>query len=290
MSIPVRNHPSCRAIRLAKGHSRERHPGPRNLYRSGTSGSGSCLPRWWRNSLWIGILLNHYGKVPAVDPSNVASILERDGIIDQSADTAELTVSEAFASEVASVRASLTEQGQSEEIVTDAVDDTEAIQLLNDVEDTEFIATFVVLNRQLQDVPTHVKAQSALALTAITSAQQSPEEIPRIFLPVGFDRLQTALKFVPKAVVYVWLEDCPTCEIVRDDFDELFTTPPPDIGWFAVYGPDCSERLYDTYEVVGGPTVLFFVDGEVDTRLQGAQPRQTLEQEIQYLRDIDIAA
>lgn len=224
-----------------------------------------------------------------MSPEELASLLERKGIVEPSSASDRLVVSREFEDEVDSVRASIADRGAFDDLVTEHVEDEDVVGTLYDLGDREFAATLVATGRRLDGLSGDELARVALVLTEVAADDDPPAEVPEIFVPVGFERLQTALSLVPKAVVYVWLEDCPTCETVRDDFDELYSTPPPDVGWFAVYGPDSSERLYEEYDVVGGPTVLFFVGGEVDARLQGAHPRRTLEAEVQLLRDLDVA-
>lgn len=109
---------------------------------------------------------------------------------------------------------------------------------------------------------------------------------PRSFLPVHGDRLDAFLRVYPTAVVYVWLDDCEPCDLMRDELDGVFAEPPDDVGLFAVYGPDYARELFDGYDVQGGPATLFVLDGEVDSRLYGAHPPEVLETELETLRDL----
>lgn len=102
---------------------------------------------------------------------------------------------------------------------------------------------------------------------------QEPEEmsgVPDNFLPVRGEILQGIVKLTKKAIVYVWDVDCEPCDLVKMDLEEIVDEDISEIALFAVYGPGSSRILYEQFDVVGAPTTLFFVNGEVDARLQGA--------------------
>jgi thiol-disulfide isomerase/thioredoxin len=112
------------------------------------------------------------------------------------------------------------------------------------------------------------------------------EGAPAAFLPVHGDRLPALVRLQRAAVVYVWREDCDPCDLVREDFDELFDDrPPEDLMLYAVYGPDWVEELYEAFDVAGAPTTLFVKDGKVDARFLGAHTRSALENEVGILRE-----
>lgn len=107
--------------------------------------------------------------------------------------------------------------------------------------------------------------------------------VPDRFLPILGDQIPVTMQLYSPGILYVWREDCDPCDLVREDFESLLDEP-DDLGLFAVYGPDHAELLNDRYDVVGGPTTLFFADGKVVTRLQGAFSQKVLENELEKHR------
>lgn len=109
---------------------------------------------------------------------------------------------------------------------------------------------------------------------------------PDAFLPVDGNRLPFLLSVYDRSIVYIWREDCEPCDIMNDEFDEIFSTPPDDLALLSVYGPECSVLLQKRYGITGGPVTLFALHGEIDARLNGAQHREVIETEIEKHRMI----
>lgn len=132
-------------------------------------------------------------------------------------------------------------------------------------------------------------AERALVFTVLDDLKNSPVEsdgAPDAFLPVRGDRLPFLVQFYTRAIVYVWMEDCTPCELLREDFDTIFPSPPDDIQLMAVYGPTNSNLLFDLYQVDGAPITLFFFEGDVDVRLRKAPPQSVIATEVANLRDL----
>lgn len=113
------------------------------------------------------------------------------------------------------------------------------------------------------------------------------EEMRTSGVPEGFQALLGAElpAFVsqhPTAVVLVWQSDSDPCETVRDDLETLFEAGeiPDEVGKAAVEGAVDTELLATEYGVTAVPTLLFFVDGTVDSRLVGAHYLETVRSEI----------
>lgn len=109
---------------------------------------------------------------------------------------------------------------------------------------------------------------------------------PDAFLSVDGNRLPFLLSVYDRAIVYIWRNDCPPCDIMRDEFNEIFTSPPDDLALLSVYGPDCAKLLQEEYGVTGGPVTLFTLHGRVDARLNGAQYPEVIETEIEKHREL----
>lgn len=107
---------------------------------------------------------------------------------------------------------------------------------------------------------------------------------PERFTPVRPEQLPFLLNLYERAIVYVWRDECPPCETMREEFDSLFPEPDEQLTLLAVYGPDGPQVLQERYNVTVGPTTLFVLDGEVDSRLLGSQYRSVIESEIETLR------
>lgn len=106
--------------------------------------------------------------------------------------------------------------------------------------------------------------------------------VPESFIPVPATQVPHLTSVYSPAVVYVWLHDCPPCDTVKDDLESIFETPQA-VMPFAVYGPNEREFLRQEYDVTAGPALLFMRDGRIDSRLYGAQPRETVESELAKL-------
>ncbi len=126
------------------------------------------------------------------------------------------------------------------------------------------------------------------ALTVFDQFYSPPppsEGSPDAFLPVRGDRLPFLFELCDPAIVYIWLRECPPCDLVREDFNEIFSEQPADIGLFSLFGPDWSELLQEKYDVTGGPTTLFVEDGSIDYRVYKAPPQDHLLNECQRYTD-----
>jgi hypothetical protein len=135
-----------------------------------------------------------------------------------------------------------------------------------DLDDEEAVSLLVVLDRFGDDQPAEAG-------------------VPAAFTPVHGDRLVVLAALFPRAVVYVWRDDCEPCETVRADLDAVFPEPPEDVALLAAFGPRWATLLDDAYDVVGGPTMLFLRAGRPEARLVGPAPRESLENEVRLLRE-----
>ena len=169
--------------------------------------------------------------------------------------------------------------------VTAVVDDSAHTEGIVETakKDTEFLPQYLTLQEYLGS-PSHDDTVAVLcALEQFYQESLPTGGIPEPFLPVRGARLEGLTSLYSSSIVYVWLEDCDPCELVKADFEALLDPPPESIALFAVYGPDCASLLHDTFAVDGGPTTLFMHHDRVETRLQGAVPRAVLESEIEKL-------
>lgn len=128
----------------------------------------------------------------------------------------------------------------------------------------------------------------ASLLTVLDHFRSDPppdDGVPDAFVPVHGDRLEALAPVFPRAIVYVWREECEPCEAVRADLDAVLPEPPTDVVLLSVFGPDWARLLREAYDVVGGPTVLFLRRGRPDARLVGPVATQSLENDVRRFRE-----
>jgi|AntRauTorcE11897_2_1112592.scaffolds.fasta_scaffold00307_14 hypothetical protein len=155
-----------------------------------------------------------------------------------------------------------------------------------DISDLDFLARYIALRNRTADL----SAAQALTLTVVIGQLETgmprADGAPEAFLPVDGEDLVRLVRLHDRCVVYAWREDCPPCETIKADFDDLFGAEPPgDLLLLAVYGPDCARLLNREFDVNAAPTMLFTLDGRVDSRFVGTPSAEGLESEIKTLRE-----
>lgn len=144
------------------------------------------------------------------------------------------------------------------------------------------IATYRALSARLTDSTADRRLHLAVVLDAIVTTDADMTGVPQSFIPVKGEVLPVLFSLYSRSLVYIWRHDCPPCEQVRSDLEALLPAD-TEIATFAVNGPNWSSFLQHTYDIVGGPTVLFVKEEAISSRLYGAQPREVLEKEIAVL-------
>jgi thiol-disulfide isomerase/thioredoxin len=172
------------------------------------------------------------------------------------------------------------------EAVAEQRGDEEADRLLDLTEgDVEPVAQYLALTESLD----RGKFEERLRLVPTLQQLCRPaldRSAPEGFTPVHPEQLPFLLNLYERAIVYVWRDDCPPCETMREEFGSLFPEPDEQLALLSVYGPDGPQLLRKRYSVTAGPTTLFVIDGEVDSRLLGSQYRSVIESEIETLRTL----
>ncbi|AXG06098.1 thioredoxin [Haloplanus rubicundus] len=218
----------------------------------------------------------------------VEQLIERD--VFEPVDADGLRPTESFREAVDRHRRTLAERDPDERsaAVAELADDPETTDTFEAaaVTDPDFLARYVALRNRTDDL----SPAQALTLTVVIGQFESgtprADGAPEAFLPVSGEDLVRLVKLHERCVVYAWREDCPPCDAIRSDFDELFGDEPPgDLLLLAVYGPDCPRLLDREFDVSGAPTTLFTLDGRVDSRFVGAPSTEGLETEIETLRE-----
>ncbi len=204
------------------------------------------------------------------------------GLAERETQTVEVTG--AFRDDAAARRAELSDR---------AVGDLEAgLRQYTGEEEAAFLAEHVPASTDLLARYCAISAftrglQVADRVRTVAAISQFDDEIggsPTTFLPVRGDHLSVLLDACRAAVGYTWRHDCPPSEAQRETLDAVFDEPPSDIGLFAVCGPNWTDIPRDEYDVTGGPTTLFGLDGRIDSRRVGAQIPEPVESEVDVLR------
>lgn len=174
------------------------------------------------------------------------------------------------------------------EEISALVDDTSLADIFADIHGghNDLFVTYRALNDTVEDRSELEYVQLLAILDQLQRPPAPSDGVPESFFAVHGDLLRLLIEVHPAAIVYVWRHECDPCDLVRQDLDELFEHPPDDLALFAVYGPDWAELLAREYDVGGGPTVLFTLNGTVDCRLVGAYDPDVLKREIETHRGI----
>lgn len=205
------------------------------------------------------------------------------GIVVESADGL-YELSAEFEETLSRVTSATSQEPAASELALENAAPTDELAVLEDHE--EYSAIYSALDAAL-DTATHVqKLQLIPLINAFHGSGVELDGVPEYFYPVPGDLLNHLLSHYKRAIVYVWRHDCPPCRTVKADFETFFEQPPTDIALFAVYGPEWASLLQEQFDITGGPATLFIVNGEVDARLYGAHPRDTLRNELETLREI----
>lgn len=103
-------------------------------------------------------------------------------------------------------------------------------------------------------------------------------EMVRIEGPTLPDFLETH----DRVVVLVTKADCTPCEEVQSKLTTIVTEEiiPEDVILVEVPGADAQRLLWEEYDVVGAPTLLFYRHGQVEMRLTGNPHLQQLRSDI----------
>ena len=193
----------------------------------------------------------------------------------------EIVLTEPYVDRHSSHEAALS--GRSEEeveaIVAEALDDPDVAKLIAEKmhDRPTVVAGLVTLHEFL---PRAEPAELFPILCTLDRFDSDPPRdagSPAQFLPIHGENVGAYTGLFAMSIVYIWRDDCDPCETVRERLESELPVDTENLSRFAVYGPDASRYLYDTYSVRGGPTTLFMLEDRVIKRLEGVYARDELE-------------
>lgn len=150
---------------------------------------------------------------------------------------------------------------------------------------SEFLVHFLALSSFTGERLDREWLRTTAVLAQLREPRPRADGAPKAFLPIHGDWLDVFMELFQNAIVYFWRDDCDPCDVMVEEFDDIFDEP-DGLALFAVYGPAHPRLLQEEYDITGGPATMFVVDGEVDTRLYGAQYRNVIDTEIETVREI----
>jgi hypothetical protein len=130
---------------------------------------------------------------------------------------------------------------------------------------------------QACDVPL---ADEELVAAAVSLAERTAED-SEIVSVRGEDL--AALIETEDVLAFVSKKGCDPCDRVRMKLETLLADGvlPDDVVVAEVPGADWQRLLYEEYDVVGAPTLLFGIDGHVEMRLTGDPHVEQLHSDVQ---------
>jgi thiol-disulfide isomerase/thioredoxin len=145
------------------------------------------------------------------------------------------------------------------------------------------IASYFTALAEWTDLPPERRLQVAATVGQLDGRIQKTAGAPDPCFPIAGSDVRLFTQLFDPSLIYFWREDCPPCDTMRTELESLLDSH-PDIGMFAVYGPQWVTALKEEFNVIGAPTLLFASGGTIDARLLGAQYREAIERELNAIK------
>ena len=216
----------------------------------------------------------------AADPERLLRLIEEAGIVAPAGDGYELT--EAFAEARRTARERLEGDAAAVPIPDDAAVDREA--LLDPERPPELAAVIAV--RELADVD-WAEAVGIASAVARFAGSTAKGDLPPVFVPLEETEIEGFLRANRLSLLVFWADDSPACATVLDDVAALADEGAlDDVALGAVYTPEATAFIRETYQVNVVPTTLFCIGERVDSRLIGAFPPRAFIAEVETIREL----
>jgi len=166
-----------------------------------------------------------------------------------------------------------------------AITDEHSRQILLSLfdDDPQFVVQTIAIIEQSDNIDASTALKLSLIIDQFRRGPPPNDGSPSGFVSVHGDQLSAIRSIYPKALVYIWREDCPSCNSICDILEQVAGEVSNNTGLFSIYGPDWAAHLQETVAVVGAPTLLFLADGSVDSRLQGNHYKSVIEAELETM-------
>lgn len=109
----------------------------------------------------------------------------------------------------------------------------------------------------------------AIAIDQIREEPPKTGGVPNGFLPLRAHRVGMVADLYSHVIAYFWREDCDPCDEVAANLEDINHERLDEATRVAAHGPSAPKKLYEEYDIGGGPTLLFFSGGKVKTRVLG---------------------
>jgi len=202
-------------------------------------------------------------------------------------------VTDSFRDAVADFRSGLDEQRVRESDLVDLIASPDEFLALGD-RALDFAAVYLALADAVGDAaesgdapdtaaPSELVPGAILVLEHVMNGYPRTAGTPEGCLSIGGDQLELALACFDRAVLFVWRDDCPTCDSMAEEIEALLEERDLTVPMLSLFGPDAASALRERYEVFGAPTTLFVRGGEVESRILGSRHKEAIAGELDML-------
>jgi len=151
--------------------------------------------------------------------------------------------------------------------IKDAVSDTDLDLELQSTDEKKNLYSY---HQALRDYDLDLSDEEYLILSyALVLLAKEASNSP--FTRISGTNIEEFLDFSEECIIFVSKDDCDPCDRVRERISSLVEQDliPEQVMLAEVFGPDYQEVLYDTFDVIGAPTVLFCTEQQIELRLLG---------------------
>lgn len=150
----------------------------------------------------------------------------------------------------------------------------------------EFKSTYITLYDELEWEDNYELLRLSSILYQSLYLNPQLDGCPKGFFGVTRESLCVLPNVNPKAILYVWIEDCEPCETMKKTLGKLAETGITDVSLLSTNGNNNVEYLYERYDIASAPVTLFLHQTDVDTRYYGAVSSDALTNELEYLQSL----
>lgn len=144
----------------------------------------------------------------------------------------------------------------------------------------EFLKKYNALLEKFPDRSKEYALKSAIVVEIIEYTPNNQSGIPDGFLPIHYVILNEVISSTEAGLIYIWKKNCDPCEAVKKRLSSIHDSTLDSVGRYSVFGPKFSVHLQKDYQIFGGPTILFILNGRIKTRLLGAESLSSIKKEI----------